>query len=254
MLIEIILVLFTFISGIVGFLGKIFYSKYRQDQSYPWWLEYARSFFPIFLFVLLFRSFIYEPFRIPSGSLEPTLQIGDFILVNKFSYGLRLPLIYTKFLPNKEPKRGDIIVFRWPPKPKVAFIKRVIGLPGDHIQYMNKQLVINGKSVPQEFIEYTFESDERGDEWPVILKEEDLSGIKHAIYQRPDVTAYNFQDFLVPKGYYFVMGDNRDDSADSRFWGFVPEENLLGRASLIWFSWDNEKYRIRWDRMGNVIH
>ncbi len=208
------------------------------------------SFFPVFCIVLLLRSFLIEPFRIPSGSLEPTLQVGDFVAVNKFIYGLRLPVTDTLIIPIKKPKNGDIAVFRWPPNPSYDYIKRVIGVPLDKISYHNKVLTINGKAMPQQFIEYT--TDESSDQ-AVMKYKENLNGVVHDIYIRPNTPAVDF-DIEVPAGHYFMMGDNRDDSADSRFWGFVDENYLRGQALLVWMSWNWKKDTIRWSKLGTVIH
>lgn len=272
---ELILFWATAITGIIVIADMVFFARRRkrlsaqlapaggQAKAKPSRLiEYSRSFFPILLVVFLLRSFLYEPFRIPSSSLEPTLLMGDFILANKFDYGIRLPVLRKKVINVGMPERGDIIVFRWPPNPHYYFIKRIVGLPGDHIDYVNKTLTINGgvvmqtsepvipaeKSVPRE----------NGDMMRVIEKQEDLFGVKHDIYIEPDKMGYNFQDIIVPDGMYMVMGDNRDNSADSRYWGFVPEENIVGKAVLIWMSWDPFAsfglHKIRWYRMGSQIH
>jgi signal peptidase I len=220
-------------------------------------IDYSRSFFPVLLLVFLLRSFLFEPFRIPSGSLEPTLLTGDFILVNKYDYGIRLPVVHKKVLGNLEngiPKRGDIIIFRWPPDPAFNFIKRVIGLPGDHISYINKELSINGEKIPQEFLKNTLVENEGSGAWQAQEKEEDLLGVKHKIYIDPNKASRDYHDVVVPKGMYFVMGDNRDDSADSRYWGFVPDKDIVGKAVLVWMSWNGNKTSVRWNRIGNRIH
>lgn len=255
---EFFLVFCTFLTGIVWLADLLFLAKRRQANSTaktkprePWYVDYSRSLFPIFLIVMLFRSFIYEPFRIPSPSLEPTLLTGDFILVNKYDYGVRLPVLHNKVWENKSPKRGDIVVFRWPVNPKIDYIKRVIGVPGDRISYIDKELWINGKPAKQEFEGFVSNGD---DTRTIVLKDEDLIGIDHQIYQRPTVPSKNFFDVVVPPGKYFVMGDNRDDSSDSRVWGFVPEENLVGKAVLVWMSWDGKDKSVRFDRIGQSIH
>jgi signal peptidase I len=265
---ELILFYAVVISGIVAIFDWIFLATKRKERyltathgitnppemKLPLIIEYAWSFFPILLLVFLLRSFLYEPFRIPSGSLEPTLQVGDFVLVNKFDYGLRLPVIHNKIVSNQEPKRGDIFVFRFPPDPAVNFIKRVIGLPGDHIKYIDKVLYINGEKMPQEFIEDSTRIDEDGNNQKIIVDRENLMGVKHSIYQNKDQAATNFDDITVPAGMFFVMGDNRDDSADSRYWGFVPEKNIVGKAVLVWMSWDGKNHTIRWHRLIQSIH
>jgi signal peptidase I len=238
----------------VAFDKKIKHMKHPPEMHVPVIIEYAKSFFPILLIVFLLRSFLYEPFRIPSGSLEPTLLTGDFILVNKYDYGIRLPVVHKKMVSLNEPKRGDIIVFRWPPNPSVDFIKRVIGIPGDHISYINKTLYINDKEIPQTFLRNATDRDGSGDLWKVEEKQENLLGVRHSIYQNPSHGNDDVNDIVVPDHMYFVMGDNRDDSADSRYWGFVPEKNIVGKANLVWMSWDSEDHTIRWKRMGQIIH
>lgn len=251
---ELILVILTALTGVVALIDILFFAKHRaKDSTRPWYFEYSRSLFPIFVVVLIIRSFIVEPFRIPSGSLEPTLLTGDFILVNKFNYGLRLPVLGDKFVKIREPKVGDIVVFHWPANPKYDFIKRVIGVPGDHIKYQDKTLYINGKKITQKPLGYAVDTDDAGNTWTVQKFSEDLLNVKHDIYRNPMVAPYNFNDIVVPKGMYFVMGDNRDDSEDSRYWGFVPESALVGKAFLVWFSWNGNIDRVRWGRIGHTI-
>lgn len=245
------LVVAAAVSGFIYLLDILFWAKKRQENQKPnRIIEYARSFFPVFFLVLMLRSFIVEPFRIPSGSLEPTLLVGDFLIVNKFIYGLRLPVLDKKVIAISNPKRGDIAVFRWPPDTSFDFIKRVIGLPGDHIVYHNKQLTINGQLMQQHFIEYTVDESSG---LAVAKYSENLNGIQHDLYVNPNARAVDF-DVIVPQGQYFMMGDNRDDSADSRFWGFVSDENLRGKASLVWMSWNSKTYSIRWHKLGQLIH
>ncbi|RUR13360.1 signal peptidase I [Legionella sp. km772] len=248
---ALILVILSFVSGLIYLLDVLFWAKKRDQQQKPnKIIEYARSFFPVFLIVLLLRSFLVEPFRIPSGSLEPTLLVGDFVAVNKFAYGLRLPVIEKKIIPIADPKTGQIAVFRWPPEPSYDYIKRVIGMPGDKVSYHNKVLTINGKEVKQTFVEYTM--DESSGK-PVAKYKEDLNGVVHDIFVRPDLPAVDF-DVVVPEGNYFMMGDNRDDSADSRFWGFVPNSYLRGKAFLVWMSWNGKTDSVRWSKIGSLIH
>lgn len=253
---ELILFYATIITGLISLFDILFLApkrKRKKQTIMPIIIDYARAFFPVLLIVFLLRSFLYEPFRIPSGSLEPTLMMGDFILVNKYDYGVRLPVAHNKIYEKGTPERGDIIVFRWPPNPSYDFIKRVIGLPGDHISYINKELFVNGKKVPQTFLQKSIAQDEGGSEWAAEEKQEDLLGIKHHIYINPVKTSRDYHDIVVPEGMYFVMGDNRDDSADSRFWGFVPEKNIVGKAVLIWMSWGGLHHGVRWDRLGKMI-
>lgn len=249
---ALILTLLSALTGLIYLLDIFIFSKRRNKGEAPGKIiEYSRSFFPVFFIVLLLRSFLIEPFRIPSGSLEPTLLVGDFLAVNKFSYGLRLPVLETEILPVSRPKNGDIAVFRWPPDPdRYDYIKRVIGIPGDKIAYHNKVLSINGQEMKQSFVEYTVDASSGR---PVAKYKENLKGIEHAIYIN---TAFPAEDFelTVPEGHYFMMGDNRDNSADSRYWGYVSEKNLRGKALIVWMSWDSENKRLRFSRIGRLIH
>lgn len=214
----------------------------------PWWLEYTAGLFPVIAVVFLLRSFLFEPFRIPSGSMLPTLHIGDFILVNKFDYGIRLPVTNTKIIPVGSPERGDVVVFKYPMDTQVDYIKRVVGLPGDTVEYRDKVLYVNGVEQKQ-----TGSRDFVDDSTMITLEERDeqLGEVNHLIARdarRPSWVPpqgilrkekscdYNERGFVctVPEGHYFMMGDNRDNSEDSRYWGFVPDEDLVGRAVLIW--------------------
>lgn len=265
---ELILFYAVLVCGVIALFDQLFLAKKRRqafakktkhmkhppEMKLPIIIDYARSFFPILLIVFLLRSFFYEPFRIPSGSLEPTLLTGDFILVNKFDYGIRLPVIHKKIIAFHEPQRGDIIVFRWPPNPSIDFIKRVIGIPGDRISYIDKTLYINGNKIPQQFLRNSTDQSDSGETWDVVEKQEDLLGVKHSIYQNDSRSNDDIKDIIVPNNMYFVMGDNRDDSADSRYWGFVPEKNIVGKADMVWMSWDSPDHKIRWNRIGKLIH
>lgn len=199
----------------------------------PWPVDYARSFFPVLLVVLLLRSFLVEPFQIPSGSMRPTLEVGDFILVNKFTYGLRLPVTNTEIVDFGEPERGDVMVFRFPQDPSINFIKRVIGVPGDRIRYEGKQLYVNGEPVPKELLDATPET-APGE----VLFREFLGDQAHLMYNNPRDPGPRMRELVVPEGHYFMMGDNRDHSNDSRYWGFVPEENIVGKAFAVWMHWE----------------
>ncbi len=255
------------VTGVVVLLDRLFLARKRQavqgageaggglekaKQSVV--VEYARAFFPVILIVFVLRSFVVEPFRIPSGSMLSTLHIGDFILVNKFQYGIRLPIINRKIVPISEPKRGDVMVFRFPRDPSVNFIKRVIGLPGDRITYRHKQVYINDKPAAQQQVgNFAFESGGMR-EVKADLINETLGKVVHKIVldsNRP----YNPRnlEFTVPQGQYFMMGDNRDYSNDSRYWGFVPEANIVGRAFFIWFSWNHKTGSPDWSRPGMSI-
>ncbi|KTD64982.1 signal peptidase I [Legionella shakespearei] len=248
---ALILVVLSFVSGFIYLLDLIFWAKKRgPDQKPGRIIEYSRSFFPVFFIVLLLRSFLIEPFRIPSGSLEPTLLVGDFVAVNKYAYGLRLPVWEKKVIPVANPETGQIAVFRWPPAPNYDYIKRVIGVPGDRISYHDKKLTINGQEAKQTFVEYTI--DESSGK-AVAKYKENLNGVVHDIFIRSDVPGVDF-DIVVPEGNYFMMGDNRDDSADSRFWGFVPEDYLRGKAFLVWMSWNGKTDSLRWSKIGRFIN
>lgn len=247
---ALILLVLSGISGFIYMLDVIFWAKKRTAGQMPGRIvEYSRSFFPVFFIVLLLRSFLVEPFRIPSGSLEPTLLVGDFVAVNKFAYGLRLPVIEKKVFSIANPKTGAIAVFRWPPDPSFDYIKRVIGVPGDKISYHNKKLTINGVEAKQTFVEYTVDESSG---MAVAKYSENLNGVVHDIFVRSDRPAVDY-DVVVPEGNYFMMGDNRDDSADSRFWGFVPDSYLRGKAFLVWMSWNGKADTIRWSRLGSLI-
>ena len=209
----------------------------NRMKSQPALIESARSVFPVLLLVLVLRSFVYEPFQIPSGSMEPTLAVGDFILVNKHAYGLRLPVTGTRILETGQPERGDVMVFRQPGHLQTNFIKRVIGLPGDRILYKNKTLYINGKQVMENALAATAAAQQDAD-GPQQAFSETLGQISHRINKDPDFPNQQAEgQWVVPAGHYFVMGDNRDRSNDSRFWGFVPEANLVGKAIYIWMHW-----------------
>lgn len=221
-------------------------------------VEYARAFFPVILIVFVLRAFIAEPFRIPSGSMMPSLLAGDFILVSKSSYGIRFPGLNIKLIDSGSPRRGDVMVFRYPDNPSVNYIKRTIGLPGDHIVYRDKRVYINGKLMPQELVQ-PYLLRESGERLTEMQKwTEDLGEVKHDLLKYGDSSGIVLE-YKVPEGHYFVLGDNRDRSNDSRYWGFVPEDHLIGRAFMIWFSWDlaeDQKpfwSRILWGRIGNAI-
>ena len=268
---EYVLTMVTIFSGVVYLLDALLFARFRRyrytsvkekravlnsdeveylSKGMPVIIDYSRSFFLVLLLVLVLRSFIFEPFRIPSGSLEPTLLPGDFILVNKFDYGIRLPVISKKIIKIHEPKRGDIVVFHWPVNPKVDFIKRVVGLPGDTVSYVNKVFFINGIEAKQDYQEtlpYVLES---GNIVDALKSQENLLGVNHEIYQFPSRPDENFTNLTVPEGMYFMIGDNRDDSADSRIWGFVPESYIVGKPLYVLISWDSSSYNLRWKRSG----
>ncbi|MCM8594449.1 signal peptidase I [Accumulibacter sp.] len=248
---ALILFILLVVSGAVWVADRFFLRKRRPaGSSDPWWVEYGASFFPVILIVFILRSFLAEPFKIPSGSMIPTLEVGDFILVNKYTYGIRLPVINRKIIDVGSPQRGDVMVFRYPEDPSLDYIKRVIGVPGDQVAYQNKRLTINGRPVPTERIDdylhperlyYSRQFIERLDQAEYrTLNDPDAPPYVPGPVQFPnrrDCT-YNVEGVIctVPPGNYFVMGDNRDNSRDSRFWGFVPDENIVGKAFFIWLN------------------
>ena len=221
----------------------------------PWWLDWTAGLFPVIIVVFLLRSFLFEPFKIPSGSMIPTLLINDLILVNKFHYGVRLPVINTKILNNHSPQRGDVMVFRYPPKPSLDYIKRVVGVPGDEVAYLNKKLTINGQALQKTSLPDFFDEDTmryarqfsevtgnhsyrllNDDERPAFIPgTEDFPFKQNCRYSSEGVVC------KVPEGQYFMMGDNRDNSLDSRYWGFVPEKNIVGKAFFVWMNFGNLK-------------
>ena len=292
---ALLLVVLTVVTGVIWLVDRLFFYRARVERANeiantvggtsgareqlvtenmvrePAIVEYARSFFPVILIVLLFRSFLAEPFKIPSGSMMPTLLVGDFVLVNKFAYGLRVPVLNTKFLAVGEPKRGDVFVFIYPgytctvdgrevhsmkscnqpivPVTKTNYIKRVIGLPGDTIAYHNKTIYVNGEEVAQNYIgPYVGAGSEGRRMAGAAVREENLTSVQHQILQAP--WSGEEGEWKVPAGHYFAMGDNRDNSEDSRYWGFVPEENLVGRAFVVWMNWDDG---IDFKRLGTLI-
>lgn len=272
---SIVLVVVTLFTGVIWLLDRLFWSKRRKDAvklasasvegelpkqaqqalKEPRWIENCRSVFPVLAFVLILRSFVYEPFQIPSGSMMPTLLVGDFILVEKFAYGLKDPIFNDTLVATGKPKRGDIVVFKYPHDPKVDYIKRVVGLPGDRVIYHDKQVYIQPKCdgencppaqpIPEK---YLGSGDFHMGPYALDSYQEQLGEVSHQILVNPELddrVNYYFQqpgtqsdEFIVPDGEYFVMGDNRDNSADSRYWGFVPTHNLVGKAVAIWISFE----------------
>jgi signal peptidase I len=234
--------------------GNIVEAKNRVLLQ-PWWLDWTAGLFPVIISVFFLRSFLVEPFKIPSGSMIPTLLVGDLILVNKFTYGLRLPVLNVKITEGTAPQRGDVMVFRYPPKPSLDYIKRVVGLPGDTVAYINKRLTINGQPVATNTLPEFFDGDAmryfkqfeealgdkkhnllNDDERPAFVPGADnFAGRDGCLYSVEGVTC------KVPQGHYFMMGDNRDNSLDSRYWGFVPEKNIVGRAFFVWMNFGNPK-------------
>jgi signal peptidase I len=251
---EQILVIGSFVTGMIWLIDMLFFAKHRQacKTKMPIVIEYAKSFFPVLFLVLLLRSFVAEPFRIPSGSMKPTLLEGDLIVVNKFIYGIRLPIIGTKLVAIGNPQRGDIIVFRH--LDNKDLIKRVVGLPGDKIKYIDGNLYINEQQIENKSLGHILDLDVNGIRSKLIEKTEQLDGIKHQIYLNPRVReSYKYSDMVIPADSYFVMGDNRNNSVDSRYWGVVADKQIIGKAFATWMSWDSNHYDIRWSRVGKFI-
>ena len=254
---ALILFLLTALTGVIALADRVYFSARRESgAAEPWWIEYAKSFFPVLLIVFLLRSFVAEPFKIPSSSMRPTLEVGDFILVNKFIYGLRLPIIDKKIVPIGDPKRGDVIVFRYPVNPSQDFIKRVVGLPGDEVVYRDKQLTVNGTPWPQtpygnygylEGLMYVtterFTENNGQREYTIAVNPgaQAVYPLNVRAFPGKENCVYNDRGFTckVPAGQYLMMGDNRDNSDDSRYWGFVPDDHIRGKAFFIWFNWDD---------------
>lgn len=231
--------------------------KKNKDDEEPLLVEYAKSFFPILLFVVVLRSFVVEPFRIPSGSMIPTLEIGDFILVKKYAYGIRLPVIHTKIMDTSTPERGDVVVFRFPPNPKINYIKRLIGLPGDKVKWtIDKKLFINGEQVAVSNAGNYVDKNHSSRKVSVRQLNEKLpGGREHKVILFPGNSPLA-GEWIVPDKHYFMMGDNRDNSSDGRVWGFVSEKNLVGKASLVWLHWNWQKGGdgFQTDRIGVAVN
>jgi signal peptidase I len=216
----------------------------------PIWREWGESLLIVLLIAFVVRSFVVAPFKIPSSSMVPTLDVGDYIFVLRYPYGLRIPFTNIQLMPSP-PKRGDVVVFNYPKDRSIDFIKRVIGLPGDVIDYKNNKLYINGKQMPLTQLGTRSYFMEDGSVDVSGLFRENLMGVKHDVLRKD----FSIKDgeWKVPPGEYFMLGDNRNNSRDSRFWGFVPQSYLVGRAVIIWWSWDKEKDSVRWDRLGEII-
>ena len=287
---ALILFILTIITGIIWFLDVFYLSRQRRakanaalakfdarnaklnadgikfDESgraaleanllkQPTWIEYSGSFFPVIALVFFLRSFLYEPFKIPSSSMVPTLLVGDLILVNKFTYGIRLPIINKKIIEMNDPQRGDVMVFKYPEDPSLDYIKRVVGVPGDKIVYKNKRLTVNGKEVSykpmpdyldEEHLSYSkqFVESLTGVNYKILNDEQKPAFVSNPHdFPRRNLCSYNAEGFIcnVPAGQYFMMGDNRDNSLDSRYWGFVPDKNIVGKAFFIWMNLSNPK-------------
>lgn len=248
------------VTGAIWLLDKFVLSPQRAiGLAEPWWVEYAKSFFPVILVVFFIRSFFVEPFKIPSGSMIPTLQVGDFILVNKFTYGLRLPIINQKIVQLNDPQRGDVMVFHYPEDPSVDYIKRVVAVGGDTVEYRNKHLNINGVEQVQSS-EGDYNYVESGLNFVhTEQRSENLNGKSHALLINPEMPTLHLGSVAefkgrencsydedrvtckVPEGHYFMMGDNRDNSRDSRYWGFVPDSQIVGKAFFVWMNFSDLK-------------
>ena len=269
---SLILVMVTLVTGVVWALEKLIWAKKREQKVadvvaqtnglsddlaskvavQPWWIENSVSIFPVIAFVLVLRSFIFEPFQIPSGSMMPTLLVGDFILVEKYAYGIKDPVFRSQLVETGKPERGDVVVFKYPPQPSIDYIKRVVGMPGDMVRYSKKEVCIQPqgeKTCKAVKLSNVVESEFIQQGIPLIQLDEKLGDVGHQILVHPlrqdNVASYEprngVNEWVVPKGEYFVMGDNRDNSADSRYWGFVPEANLVGKAVGIWTSFEFER-------------
>lgn len=248
---ALILLILLVVTGVLYAVDILKFRKMRaKNAKEPLWVEWGAGFFPVILIVFVLRSFLFEPFKIPSGSMIPTLLVGDFILVNKFTYGIRLPVINKKIININDPQRGDVMVFRYPEDPSLDYIKRVVGLPGDTVSYQNKRLSINGQPVEVEQLAdylhgerlyYSKQFNARlGDVEHRFLNDADAPSFIHdpASFPYRENCTYNAAGVVckVPDGHYFMMGDNRDNSRDSRAWGFVPEENIVGKAFFVWLN------------------
>jgi len=254
---ELLLLTLTAVTGLLWLADVLLFVRFRQApatskvKKEPIIIEYSRAFFPVLLVVLVLRAFIYEPFRIPSGSMMPSLLVGDFILVNKFTYGLRLPVWQHRVTEGNKPVHGDVIVFRYPQDESQDYIKRVVGLPGDHVSYYNRRLSINGKPLDIKAdgiyaglgdlnkMQNAGGCDRVGAGCKVFYEKNGEA--EYTVMTNPSTTYGVSGEVFVPDGHYFVMGDNRDHSNDSRIWGFVPQENLVGKAVTIWMHWDWRK-------------
>ncbi|WP_444921606.1 signal peptidase I [Microbulbifer sp. CnH-101-G] len=249
---PLILLWLVVISGGIWLVDSLFFARRRKKeggdkQEDPVIVEYAKSFFPILAIVFVLRSFIVEPFQIPSGSMIPTLQVGDFILVNKYEYGLRLPVSRKKVVDIGEPQRGDVMVFFPPHMNDTYFIKRVIGLPGDKIELKNNVLYVNGELAPQELIQAIPPVNPQQE-----ILWENLYGKRHLMQKNVRASQYGNFSGVVPEGHFFMMGDNRDNSLDSRAWGFVPERDVVGKAFAIWMHWDHLLSLPSFKRVGSI--
>ncbi len=252
---PLILLILTVFTGVASLSYRLLFHGNKTEKK-PILIEYCRSFFPLFLIVLILRSFVIQPYSVPTGSLEPTILPGELLFANQFQYGLRLPVWRNTVLNINGAKRGQIVLFHDPVNPDVLLIKRLIGLPGDRISYVDKVLYINGKKMEQTEVGPTVDI-EGNQNIPVTQYQENLDGVKHDIIINKQAPAQNFYNVVVPEGQYFAMGDNRDNSDDSRYWGFIPAKNLVGKGLMIILSWNQyPKHwydKIRWNRIGTVL-
>lgn len=265
-----ILLALTVFSGVVTLIDMIWQKRAAKlgeepRKKLPALVDYSKSFFPVLLIVLLLRSFLWQPYQVPTGSLEPTVVPGDLILVDQYAFGLKMPVWNKVLIPTTTLKRGDIAVFHYPVNTNLNFVKRIIGVPGDKISYVNKVLTINGKVMQQTRLKSGFDTEPNQPSTAVTIYSENLDGVKHNIQINNRVPANNFYNLVVPKGEYFMMGDNRDNSEDSRYWGFVPKADFIGKASVVFMSWDSNAHwfsshfpfilrdKVRWGRIGNSL-
>ena len=259
---PLILLLLTIFSGVVA-LGDMLWERVSVDKrpekaKLPKLIEYCRDLFPIFLIVFILRSFVIQPYQVPTGSLEPSIIPGDLILVNQFAYGLNFPVWHKRLFNIGKPQHGQIAMFRYPVNERVDFIKRVIGEPGDKISYINKTFYINGKKMERRYVGQMYDQDPSYANSPPKLDiyEENFFGKVHRTLVDPKRPAENFYNLVVPKGQYFMVGDNRDNSDDSRSWGFVPERNFVGKGMLVWMSWNTLapwSKKVRFERIGTKL-
>lgn len=251
-----ILAFVTVFAGVITIVNYLLkkLTRVATDTSTNLILDYSRSLFPVLLVVLIIRTFVFQPYRVPTGSLEPTVMPGDMIFATQYNYGLKLPFWDSTILKTGQPKRGDIVLFHWPVNPtQLTLVKRVIGLPGDHVSYINKVLYINGEEAKQHD-KGSFQEDLGNNQTQVVERyQENLDGIKHDILRNADKPGINFRDLVVPQGMYFVMGDNRDNSDDSRSWGFVPSQDIFGKARFVFFNMRLSPLQIKWDRIGDTF-
>ena len=268
---PLILLFLTVTSGLIWLADYLFFEKQRHElpihhsaKKLPWIADYAKAFFPVFLIVFIIRSFVAQPYNVPTQSLEPTVMPGDLLLVTQFSYGIHMPIWNKTILPIANPKNGDIIVVHWPTNPNIDFVKRVIGVPGDRVSFINGVLSINDQAANQTFVKNSVDSDSpQGPFWPVKIMNENLLSVNHLIYNCgaspdhcPSGPFKDFKNLVIPKGEYFLMGDNRVNSDDSRDWGFVPSEDIVGKAQYILYSSDPSKpgfLKTDFSRIGNKL-